>query len=232
MYKIVAYFLFVFASVSFTDTTNTDDTQNWELKNDEDGIEVYLRKRTGDRFKEIKIVTQLKTSLNELMAALNDIEARKDWVYRCSEAKLLQQIDHQTMIYYVKSNFPYPIKDRDIVIQYTWEQDPTTKVIVTRSRAIDDIMKDTKSTIRVLNYQSNYVLTPLEDGTVQIEYVTQLDPAGSLPSWLVNKAITSGPTKSMNALFDILINTERYKEANVEGIEELAVGYLSARVPK
>lgn len=230
MYKIVAYVLTVFAFLSFTDAVDNDDKNNWELQSEDDGIEVYLRDRPGDSFKEIKIVAQLKTGLNELMAALNDIEAREDWVYKCPEARLLQQVDKRTMIYYVRSNFPYPIRDRDIVIQYTWEQDPMTKVIVTRSKAVDGIVKNAKSTVRISKYQSNYVLTPLKDGTIHIEYVTQLDPAGSLPSWLVNKAITKGPIKSMNALFDILLHTERYKGAKVEGVQELSEGYLSAKM--
>lgn len=213
-YSSLLLFLLVGSSISL----NAQET--WEQTKNEDGIKVYTRKKVGERFKEIKIVTSTKTTLNEIMASFDDVESHKDWVYKTPESKVIERVDPSTLIYYVKSNLPYPVKDRDIVIHYAWEQDPLSKVITTRSKALPGKFDPVQSTVRVKEFQSKYVLTPKPNGIIHIEYEAKMDPAGSLPAWLVNMAVSKGPVKTMKAFFKLL-DSDKYKGIKVAGVEEL-----------
>jgi len=193
---------------------------DWELKSETDNIEVYTRKLEGEKFKEIKILTQCKTSLNAIMAAFDDTEGHKDWVYKSPESYTVERIDEQTLIYYIKSDLPFPATDRDLVIKYTWTQDPETKIISTMSEGVVGKVEEYDANIRVKDFVSTYKLTPQENGWIDIEYYAKMDPAGKLPAWLVNLAVTSGPIKTMEQLFEI-IESGKYDAQIIEGVNEL-----------
>ena len=193
---------------------------DWELKSETDNIEVYTRKLEGEKFKEIKILTQCKTSLNAIMAAFDDTEGHKDWVYKSPESYTVERVDDQTLIYYIKSDLPFPATDRDLVIKYTWTQDPETKIISTMSEGVVGKVEEYDANIRVKDFVSTYKLTPQENGWIDIEYYAKMDPAGKLPAWLVNLAVTSGPIKTMEQLFEI-IESGKYDAQIIEGVNEL-----------
>lgn len=192
----------------------------WDMVKSDGDIFVYTRKTSKKGFKEIKIEAQIRTSLNTLMAAFNDVEAHKEWVYKTPESKLVKLDRDNAIHYYVRLDFPFPAQDRDLLIHYKWEQDPSTKIITTRSTASKVLVPIKEDVIRVDEFYSEYVLTPLPDGMIKIDYSAKMDPGGKLPIWLVNMGVTIGPTKSMKSLFD-LINSGRYDEIKVEGIKEL-----------
>ena len=193
---------------------------DWELKKETDNIEVYTRKLDGEKFKEIKILTHCKTSLNAIMAAFDDTEGHKEWVYKSPESYTVERVDDQTLIYYIKSDLPFPATDRDLVIKYTWTQDPETKIISTMSEGVVGKVEEYDANIRVKDFVSTYKLTPQENGWIDIEYYAKMDPAGKLPAWLVNLAVTSGPIKTMEELFAI-IESGKYDNQIIEGVSEL-----------
>ena len=192
----------------------------WVLAQESDDIKVYTRKKIGEKFKELRIITRHQTSLNAIMAAFDDTEAHKEWVYKTPESYTIEKVDSSTLIYYVKSDLPFPVSDRDIVIKYKWVQDPDTKVIVTESVGIVGKVDEDDSIIRVTDFASIYTLTPQPDGWVDIEYYAMMDPAGMLPAWLVNMVVTRGPVKTMDNLFDLL-DSGRYDNVQVGGVVEL-----------
>lgn len=192
----------------------------WEMKKENDGIKVYTRKLEGQRFKEIRIKTKCKTSLNAIMAAFDDTAGHKDWVYKTPDSYTVEKVDENTLIYYIKSDLPFPLTDRDIVIKYSWTQDPDTKVITTVSEGISGKVDDIDGNIRVTDFLSEYILTPQEDGWIDIEYYAKMDPAGKLPAWLVNMAVTTGPIKTMEKFFEIL-QSGKYDKIMIEGVSEL-----------
>jgi len=192
----------------------------WELAKEENNIKVYTRKIEGEKFKEIRINTKVKSSLNAIMAAFDDTDGHKEWVYKSPESYTVEKIDDTTLIYYIKSDLPFPAHDRDLVIKYSWSQDPDTKIIHTQSKGVIGKVEEYDSSIRVTDFVSTYKLEPRNDGWVDIEYYAKMDPAGKLPAWLVNMAVTTGPTKTMQKLFQLL-ESGRYDNINVEGISEL-----------
>jgi hypothetical protein len=192
----------------------------WNLVRTKDNIEVYTRMSDDDKLKEIKINGRIKSSLSEVILALEDVEAQKEWVLRTIDARLLDSHAIGHLIYYVSTDMPFPIQDRDLVVEYIRSQDPKTKVITTISKALPSFIDEAEGFIRIPLFDSKYVLTPKKDGWIEMVYFMQIDPGGALPLWLVNMAVARGPLNSIESLYE-LIYSKRYKGKSAEGIKEL-----------
>ena len=107
-----------------------------------------------------------------------------------------------------------------MVIYYKREQDPETKIVKTYSTSAPDKAEKVDGKIRVVDFESTYTLIPHEDGSVDVTYYLRSDPAGAIPAWMINLAITKGPINTMKSMFTE-ITKAKYQNAIMEGIEEL-----------
>lgn len=201
-------------------TTISGNSQEWSLAKEKENIKVFTRKTEGKKIKELKIESRVKASLNSLVAILEDIETHPDWVFKCSSSFYVDKPSDDKFTYYVSVDFPFPATDRDMVIYYEREQDPVTKEVVTISTSASDKSPSVDKYIRITEFDSKYILTPQEDGWVDIVYFLESDPAGKIPAWMINLAIAKGPTETMKRMFEEM-KKEKYINANVPGVEEL-----------
>src|ERR1700761_958518 len=89
----------------------------WELKKDENGIEVYTRKAATGNLKELRVVCELQATKAQLISILQDIGNYNDWVYSNKKSVILKTINPDKVIYYTQSHLPWPIKDRDLIVE-------------------------------------------------------------------------------------------------------------------
>ena len=172
------------------------------------------------KLKEVKILGRVKSTLSEVVLALEDVEAQKEWVLRTIDARTLDFTSESDFIYYISTDMPFPIKDRDLIVHYTRTQDIKTKIVETKSRALPSFLPLIDDYVRIPLFDSSYTLIPEEGGWVRIEYVMKIDPGGALPLWLVNMAVTRGPVSSIEALYELL-DSGRYEGKTAYEIVEL-----------
>ncbi len=172
----------------------------WELVKEQGLTKVYTRSREDIKIKEVRISTIIKTSMEKFLKVLNDVPNYSDWVFRCEKAKRLLTISDHEFYYYTTSNLPFPISDRDMVIHSRQWTDPLTKTVYSESVADPNYIPHKDDYVRVPFLKSAWVIHPMEDGTLKVNYSISTDPGGSLPAWLVNMAITQGPIKTMEQL--------------------------------
>lgn len=209
--KIVA--LLIFLSYSFQLFSQED----WKLVKESENISVYTQKLEHEDLKQVKIDASVKTSMHELVAALEDIDSHKDWVMRTLESKMVDKISEDTFYYYIAADFPFPARDRDLVVYYERWQDPETKIVYTKSTAAPSKIPSKDDFIRMDFFSSTYKIIPKEDGWIDIEYYLKTGPGGKIPNWMINLAITKGPIDTIESLFELLA-TNKYSEVQVEGI--------------
>jgi len=173
----------------------------WNLTEEKENIKMYTRKLEGSKFEQVRLTTTINSSLSEIVAILEDVENQKKWMYATKKSELLntkQSEDHFN--YYLVMDMPFPAKDRDVVINYKRIQDPSTKVVTTKSKAINGILKEKSKLARITDFTSTYTLSPISNNKVQVEYFLQANPGGNLPAWMVNLFTTKGPYESMLSL--------------------------------
>jgi len=192
---------------------------DWDSVISGENIEVYTRNNNNSKVKEVKITARMESTMIEMVAALEDIEAHKEWVPYTIDSKVLKQVSDTELYYYVSSDFPFPAKDRDVIIHYRRSQDADSRVVTTTSQAVPDYISESSDFVRIPLFNSKYILSPKPGGIIDILYTVQTNPGGKLPAWIVNFGITKGPIKTMNALRKLL-SSGKYAD-------ELAVGVIN-----
>ena len=212
--KFVALLLFV--PVFFLQSTKDE----WHLKKCGDGISVFSRKTPNSEFRELKSIAYVKTSLNSIVALLNDWESYPLWVYRCGESSTLKKVSETEVVHYQTVIAPWPAENRDFIANIKLYQDEKTKVITIRSTCNATFIPKKPRHIRITEFNACWTLVPLKDGTVQVNYQLLVHPGGFVPAWLVNMAAIDGPYDTM-VHFKEWILKEKYQKASNPLIKEL-----------
>jgi hypothetical protein len=199
---------------SFNDTTN-----DWVLKKYGNGVAVYNREVPGNTIKELKAVTQLKTTLSSIITLLEDRETYPEWVYKCGKSYQVKKISESDGIYYQNVLAPWPVDNRDFVVLVKVTQDRKTKVVSQTSKVIEGILPEVSGTVRVTEFNALWTLTPLENGMVNCEYQLLVNPGGSLPAWLINLAAIDGPYETTLNLRTWVFK-DKYQKSHLSFIKE------------
>ena len=142
----------------------------------------------------------MKVDFDHLLTVLTLVEDYDKWVFKSRNPKVLEEVGENEMYYFVESDFPFPLSDRDMVIHSKQFLDPISKVYTSKSVAVPDYLPKKKRMVRMPLLESYWKVWPSSDGHVEIDYRAVADPGGNLPAWLINMAITQGPTKTMRNL--------------------------------
>src|SRR6476469_9322552 len=105
------------------------DQHDWELKKEENGIKVYTRYAENSRLKEVRAVTEVKSSLSGIVALLLDVKNYPNWIYSCSEASTLSMVNNHDEYHYQVTHLPWPLSNRDMIWHFKIEQEETMKIV-------------------------------------------------------------------------------------------------------
>lgn len=199
--RILQWRAFFIAMALLGLTINTAFAQDfWELKQDKEGIKVYMKNTANSSFKSIKTVCTITTTPTILTAVLLDINSSKEWVYATKKVVLLKQPSPDELYYYSEIDVPWPVLNRDFIVRLKVSQDERTKIVTIVADNQPGYLPENKNIIRVPRSDSKWVIEPLPNNQVKIEYILQADPGGTVPAWLINLFATKGPYESFRNL--------------------------------
>lgn len=173
---------------------------DWTLKLNKDGIKVYTKTKDGSPVKAIKAECELTAPLSALTAVLLDVNNSREWIYGTKNVSLLQQLSPTALIYYSEVDLPWPISNRDFIVQFSITQDSITKTVKAVSINKPDWLPRFKDIVRVEQSYSEWLITPLGNDRLHVEYELRVDPGGCIPAWLVNMFATTGPYNTFQKL--------------------------------
>lgn len=179
-----------------------ETTTEWKPVSKKDGIAVFTRYTEDSDFKHVRIMTQIETTLQTIVSMLEDVPNFTSWVYGCLEAKLVERVNQEEIYYYTLTDAPWPVSDRDIIMHSVMTYDERKKIIMSKSVAATGILEEKPGVVRVREASSLWIFIEVKNNVVNVVYEISLDPGGSLPAWLMNKAVEIGPyhtIKSMKA---------------------------------
>lgn len=192
----------------------------WHLKHEIDSVFVYTKKDPHHSLKEIKLKSTINgESLSSFVALFQDLDSYTNWVYSCNSVELLERVSDKQIIYYFHAEFPWPLNDRDFVIYNEIWQNNETGAFHSRSKAHNNYLNEKKGLVRVTYFSAEWVITPIDDGTFDVSYTFSTDPAGNIPTWIVNTFAEFGPLKTINQM-ELQAQKEKYSNANFSYITE------------
>ncbi len=195
--------LFAFAALFILSTT-ANAQQAWELRRDEDGIKIYSRRVSGSKTIELRLLTQYNATSQQLINTLLDISNYSNWIYGNRKAGVIKKVSDHDIIYFTEAHLPWPIADRDLVTELIINQATQTAPLTIQAKSVQGILPPKPHFIRVPYSMATWHVMPDGANKINVDYTFAIDPGGSIPNWLVNMTIASGPYKSFVKLRDIL----------------------------
>ncbi|HJP64100.1 MAG TPA: START domain-containing protein [Mucilaginibacter sp.] len=178
--------------------------EKWQLVKDADGIKVYTRRQFSEKFKEVRAVFQARGTEDELIGILENIPHHKDWSYGTKRTFLITKKNQDTLIYYSEVSMPWPLSNRDLVIELSIKKDTVDNTLNIQAKSIPGILPPKPNLVRVPFSLAEWDVKVLPDKLLNIQYTLSADPGGALPAWLVNLAATVGPYNSFEKLKALL----------------------------
>ncbi len=181
-------------------SANTFSQNDWILKTDKEGIKVYTKNLENSSLKVSKTVCVIDATLNKITAVLLDINRAADWVYATKKSTLLKQLNPLELYYYSEVSVPWPASNRDYVVHMKVSQDEKTKAVSVVGENKPTYLPAVKNIVRIQQSYTKWLMMPLPNGQVLIEYYLQVDPGGIVPVWLINLFSTKGPFETFKNL--------------------------------
>ncbi len=210
-----AFILLFSILIFFTDAYG--QSGEWEFLRGEDGIEVFSRKSDDSPIKEIRVQNMMKTDLSSLVALMKDVDNHKNWTYANKNAEVIERHNEFSWIFYGYSNAPWPVQDRDMVINANLSQDPDTRVVTNEGNCNPDLLPKKNDVVRVPECRSVWTLEPVDADSVLVTLEIKIDLGGSLPAWLINMVSHKGPFETIKNM-EAEVQKPKYLNAEVDYI--------------
>lgn len=176
----------------------------WQLVKEDPDLKVYTAVSGSGGFKSIKVDAVFEGSWDKFMAIVFDVESQPNWVYGTRQASILKKVSNQEILYYVDTDLPWPASDRDSVIRMRIKENRAGNILTITSEGEPRSYPLQKNKVRVPRYGAKWEVREVGKDKLSFSYLLQVDPGGSLPSWIVNLFVSKGPYETFRNLAQLL----------------------------
>lgn len=195
------------------------DDWNEATYDKENDIRVFTRHLDGSDTLTFKATTHVTGNLTAGVVLLQDAPRAKDWIFNCKIMEEVELISASQGIYYMITDMPWPVTDRDLITETQVSQDQESLAVRVDIKARNDVFPANDDFIRIREMSGYWLLTPKEGNQIEVIYEAHVDPGGGLPSWLVNSFLVDAPLNTLRG-FRRLVGEEVYQKAERAFIRE------------
>ncbi len=153
---------------------------------------------------------------HQIVALLLDIPRQPDWIYNTKQARIVEQIAANEIIFYSLVSLPWPVASRDYVSHFTITR--KNDITILDSHVVPETLPHVPGVIRVEKSHAHWEIRDISDDEVEITYVLRFDPGGEVPPWLTNIFVTTGPLSTFSNLKEMVKKPE-YRNAHFAFLE-------------
>lgn len=171
----------------------------WKQIDDDDGIKVWRLEIPGVEMPGFRGETVIDAPAEKIVAVLKQTEHHTEWMKNCVASDTLKKFDGDHTIVYNRTDVPWPIWDRDVVLetQFTYAGDTITLAFHEtdpKLRALPDRV------VRMPRLTGSYLLTKLGPTQTRVRYTIEADVGGSIPTWLAKRVAKEMPYETLYRL--------------------------------
>jgi hypothetical protein len=176
------------------------DKNTWTLTLEKDGINIYSRPSDFSKFNDIRVDMDLPGTVDQLAAILRDVNRYTDWIYATRTSKMVKKVNENEVIYYAEVGTPWPAANRDYYADLKINLNPANHSMNIVSVGMKDYQPEKKDLVRIPLSRSFWTVTTQPNGKIHLQYILQLDPGGSLPTWILNSFAAKAPIETFSHL--------------------------------
>ncbi len=219
MKQLLHTFIYFLTSILIFTTNVHSQGKEWAESKRKKGVQVLLRPYAGSNIDEFLGRTEVDASISQVIAILLDPASCKSLYYECKELVTLQGEDKKSVVY-VRNGAPWPVNDRDVLMDRIFEQNPKSLSTNMKMKKTDSVAKPIPSGVtRMDAFEGVWRIVPLANGKLKVEYQAHFEPGGSVPQSVINLVLTDTPYESLLNLRK-LVEEGKHKEAKFSWIKE------------
>lgn len=189
----------------------------WKLSANKNDIKIYTRPVPNSKIRAIKVECNLPVRQSALVAAILDIDNSDKWVYHGKDARIIKKVSPSELYYYSEVAVPWPAENRDYISHISVNQNPKNKVVVIDAPCVAGMVPIRHNIVRITHSIGKWTIGPYENNIIRVSYEIEVDPAGSVPAWLVNLFATQGPMETFERL---KLQLPKYKDVKLAYLAE------------
>lgn len=172
-------------------------SQSWKSEKNKNGIQVYTRSVEGSSLKEFMGKTTINASPEQIVALIKNVPSYTGWLHDCKEAKMLNEKSRTDWTIYLRNGAPWPVNDRDVVIQARMTESKDGKVVISMKESSTPNIPTKSGVVRIPSLKGYWKITPTEDGKSEVVYQAHTDPGGNIPEFAANLVVVDIPYNSL-----------------------------------
>jgi hypothetical protein len=195
---------------------------NWEPVRKGQGredVSTWVRSVDGMAVKAFRGVTEVHQSTLAVLALLSDIPNLSSWIYQCRSSEQPAGMPGEQT--YARFRGIWPASDRDVLMVSSVSQQPDQSIVVD-SRQMEGYPAQS-GFVRMPFLHNTFRLVPLKGGWTRVEFDTQVDLGGLVPTWLANLVATNAPLTTLEGMRQQLQSKPKYQ---IKSIDALPAYYL------
>lgn len=189
LFTTICFFLFITISAFTQD--------NWELVKNDEQIKVYLNKKQQNKYlTHVRASSKTnKGSLEDYYSLMKDVDNYTSWMHGIKTIKLIEKHNKNEFTYYMISDFPWPAKDRDIVIstKVHYEKD----LVYTDAKKKENVVPEKEGIRRIKKMNASWSFEQINPETIKIMYEGKIYSSIVLPDWLKKHVSYIAPFNSI-----------------------------------
>lgn len=176
----------------------------WKRVAAREGISVYAKEVRDTKIKAMKAECVLNAGVDEVIALLMDVEAAGQWVCHTKSCKLIKRVSDTELFYHTEVSLPWPLDNRDFVTHLKVVKREKREVVTVEAPAVPGIMPSREGIVRISTSVNRWLIRPLPNGKVWVEYTLQVDPGGHIPAHVVNMFACRAPIETFRNMRKVL----------------------------
>lgn len=202
-------------AVAMFATAQAKPLDNAKLSMNKNNIKVWTYQNSQNPVFLYKAETIYDTPLEKAVGLILDVDHAVQWVPYMGSVKVLSRDDRKgEFLLYMVLDFPFPLKDRDLVVQGKMVKD-AQGVISIKNKAIDKGYAKNPDYVRLTHYEGDWSFQKLANNKVKVSTYGYANPEGSIPLTFVNMFVQQQPYQMLQKM-----KLELAKRSNIPALPE------------
>ena len=187
-------------AVAMFATAQAKPLDNAKLSMNKNNIKVWTYQNSQNPVFLYKAETIYDTPLEKAVGLILDVDHAVKWVPYMGSVKVLSRDDKKgEFLLYMVLDFPFPLKDRDLVVQGKMVKD-AQGVISIKNKAIDKGYAKNPYYVRLTHYGGDWSFQKLANNKVKVSTYGYANPEGSIPLTFVNMFVQQQPYQMLQKM--------------------------------
>ncbi|WP_445116931.1 START domain-containing protein [Acinetobacter sp. WZC-1] len=167
--------------------------ENARLSLNKNNIKVWTYRAENTPVLSYRAETTYDVPIERAVALILDVGNTPKWAPNVAQAEILSRDDKKgEFTLYMVLDFPFPLKDRDVVVKGKMSKD-ANGIISIKNKAIVQGKAVNPHYIRLKNYEGDWTFQKLSATSTRVSTTGYADPEGAIPQSVTNLLVQQQP---------------------------------------